>query len=294
MSYDELLPWRGLAQGIPKTVLNPTHRLIIVTLITYESPGKGAFFTRDHISTELGLTYRAVLDNFHYLGDGLVWRDGKRVPCSSPKCKGHLGIIKTAHYARSGKAQNYRLDMKAIERLSSMNSGSPIIESMNLDELEHEPEHVEHEPEHVLVGTQVHPYKHNKQFNKLINTDCDYWYQLIELIPGSKRFAHTPTILELLSTLKHKGTSFKVIKDAIETIPWHSVNNPSGWITKLLRDIEARPPVYDMENKPTWCGKCDEPTRRLNEPVAIPNGNGAITFDCIDCHPVMVNKRLGN
>jgi hypothetical protein len=122
----------------------------------------------------------------------------------------------------------------------------------------------------------------------------DYWYQLIELIPGNKRFAHTPTILELLSTLKHKGTSFKVIRDAIETIPWGLVNNPSGWITKLLRDLETRPPVYDMENKPTWCGKCDEPTRRLNEPVAIPNGNGSITLDCITCHPTWVNKRLGN
>lgn len=122
----------------------------------------------------------------------------------------------------------------------------------------------------------------------------DYWYQLIELIPGRKRFAHTPTILELLSTLEHKGTSFKVIKDAIETIPWHLVNNPSGWITKLLRDLEARPPVYDMENKPTWCGNCDEPTRLLNEPVVIPNGNGAITRDCITCHPTWVNKRLGN
>jgi|694.fasta_scaffold24390_11 hypothetical protein len=294
MSYDELISWRGLAQGIPKTVLNPLNRLVIITLITYESSDKGAFFKPENISNELGITYRAVLDNFHYLGDGLVWRGGKRIPCSNLACKDHLGIIKTAYYARSGKAQNYRLDMKAIERLSSMNSGSPINESMNLDDLEHEPEHVEHEPEHELARTVVHPYKHNKQFNKLINTDSDYWYQLIELVPGKKKFAHTPEILELLSKLKHKGTSFKVIRDAIETIPWHSVNNPSGWIAKLLRDLETRPPIYDMENKPTWCRKCDELTRRLNEPVAIPNGNGATTFDCIDCHPAMVNKRLGN
>lgn len=122
----------------------------------------------------------------------------------------------------------------------------------------------------------------------------DYWSQLIELVPGKKRFAHTLTILELLSTLKHKGTSFKVIKDAITTTNWDLIGNPKSHVTQLLRDLVARPPVYDMENKPTWCGKCDEHTRRLNEPVAIPNGNGATTFDCITCHPAMVNKSLGN
>jgi hypothetical protein len=44
--------------------------------MTYESEDKGAFFKPENIASELGLSYRAVMDNFHYLGSGQVWKDG--------------------------------------------------------------------------------------------------------------------------------------------------------------------------------------------------------------------------
>jgi hypothetical protein len=282
MSYNELIPWRGLAQGISKTVLNPTHRLIIITLITYESPGKGAFFTRDHISTELGLTYRAVLDNFHYLGDGLVWRDGKRVSCSNSTCKGHLGIIKTAYYARSGKAQNYRVDMKAIERLSSMNSGSPINESMNLGELEHEPEHVEHEPEHELASTEVHPYKHNKQFNKRIN--LDRWQIITSYLPDNVRrlIKADQNSERLLDELVRQGTSITAIRDAVAKVDYTNAYKVGGLFIATLEKLAGVKPA--RENSPyPWCGECDKETRLFDEPSEV---NGKETYYCLKCHPL--------
>ena len=122
----------------------------------------------------------------------------------------------------------------------------------------------------------------------------NYSSNLLELIPSNYKFSISGTISELLSTLEHKGTSFKVIKDALAKTNWELIDNPKSFVIQLLRDLETRPPVYDMKHKPKWCGNCDESTRRLNEPVAIPNGNGSITLDCITCHPTWVNKRLGN
>jgi hypothetical protein len=286
MSYDELLPWRGLAQGISKSVLNPTHRLIIVTLMTYESSAKGAYFNRENISKELGLTYRAVLDNFHYLGDGLVWRDGKRVPCSSPKCKGHLGIIKTAHYARSGKAQNYRIDMKAIERLSSMNSGSPIIESMNLDELEHEPEHVEHEPGHELARTEVHPYKHNKQFNKQFNKriNVERWQVITSYLPESvKRLIKPDQNSEnLLDELVRQGTIITAIRDTVAKVDYANAYKVGGLFIATLEKLAGVKSARENSSYP-HCGKCDKETRQFDEPSEV---NGVLTYNCPNCHPL--------
>jgi len=288
MSYDELLPWRGLAQGISKTVLNPTHRLIIVTLITYESSAKGAFFNRENISNELGLTYRAVLDNFHYLGDGLVWRDGKRVPCFNLTCKGHLGIIKTSHYARSGKAQNYRLDMKSIERLSSMNLGSPIIESMNLDELEHEPEHVEHEPEHELARTVVHPYKHNKQFNKQFNKriNVERWQVITSYLPENvKRLIKPDQNSEsLLDELVRQGTTPTAIRDRLAKENFDNGHKVGGLFIYFLETYAGVKSVRENSLTP-HCGdtNCDKETRQFDEPSLV---NGELTFNCPKCHPL--------
>ena len=286
MSYDELISWRGLAQGIPKTVLNPLNRLVIITLITYESSDKGAFFKPENISNELGITYRAVMENFHYLGEGLVWRNGKRVPCSSPKCKSHLGIIKTAHYARSGKAQNYRLDMKAIERLSSMNSGSPIIESMNLDELEHEPKHVEHEPGHELAGTQVHPYKHNKQFNKQFNKriNVERWQIITSYLPDNvKRLIKADQNSErLLDELVRQGTSITAIRDAVAKVDYTNAYKVGGLFIATLEKLAGVKPVRENSLTP-WCGECDKETRQFDEPSEV---NGELVFICPKCHPL--------
>ena len=94
MAYELLKPYQYLAQEIPGTVLNTTHRLIIKTFIEYYSETKGVYVAFKTLARELGLSNRALLENLHYLGDGQVWRDGKRVPCINPKCKNHLKMVR--------------------------------------------------------------------------------------------------------------------------------------------------------------------------------------------------------
>jgi len=120
-----------------------------------------------------------------------------------------------------------------------------------------------------------------------------YSSQLLELIPGKYRFAIGGTISELLSMLEHKGTSFKAIKEVLPVEGWDSMISPKAVVTQRLRDLVARPPDYSMENKPTWCGKCDEQKRTHEFLVPVPNGNGSMTKSCTDCNPYMVLKKHG-
>lgn len=119
-----------------------------------------------------------------------------------------------------------------------------------------------------------------------------YSSKLIELIPGNKRFALNDAIKELLSTLERKGTSFNAIRAVLPVDSWGSIDNPKAFVTSVLRDLVTRPPDYSMENKPTWCGKCDEQTRTHYYLVPVPNGDGAMTRSCTDCNPFMVLKKL--
>lgn len=119
MAYELLQPYRLLAQEIPATILNHTHRLIITTFLQYHSEAKGVFISFNTLANELGLGKRSLLENLHYLGDGQVWRDGKRVPCINPECKDHLAIIIGTHYARAGKGQVYRIKFERIKALAT-------------------------------------------------------------------------------------------------------------------------------------------------------------------------------
>ena len=71
------------------------------------------------MAKELGLSNRTLLENLHYLGDGQLWRDGKRVPCTNAKCKNYLNIIHGSHYARAGKGQVYRLNFNNLIALAT-------------------------------------------------------------------------------------------------------------------------------------------------------------------------------
>lgn len=133
--------------------------------------------------------------------------------------------------------------------------------------------------------------EHNKtKTQQAVNS---YSSQLIELIPGNKRFAINDTIKELLSTLEHKGTSINAIRAILPVDSWESIDSPKAFVTSVLRDLVTRPPDYSMDNKPTWCGKCDERSRTHEHFVPVPNGNGAMTQSCTDCNPFMVLKKLG-
>jgi hypothetical protein len=120
----------------------------------------------------------------------------------------------------------------------------------------------------------------------------NYSSQLLELIPGKYKFSINGTISELLSTLEHKGTSFKAVKEVLPVEGWDSMISPKAVVTQLLRDLVARPPDYSMDNKPTWCGKCDEQKRTHEYLSPVPFGEGSMTMSCTDCNPFMVLKKL--
>lgn len=292
MSYNELKPWRSLAQRIPKSVLNPTHRLIIVTLITYESDAKGAFFNRENIANELGLTYRAVLDNFHYLGSGLVWnrKTKTRQPCVNPECKTHLGIIKTTHYARANKPQNYRLDWKALNNLSSMHVGAPSITSVvrEPENVKHELEHVEHAPKDVTACEQVHPYKLNKQLTNSYKRNyvikLERWNVITNgLTPSVKRLINpAPNTELLLDELERQGISYKAIREALEGTNFSTSVKVGGLFVSVLEKLAGVKSV--RESSPVeWCGNCDKETRQFEESSII---NGVETYYCPTCSPM--------
>lgn len=272
MSYNELLPWRALAQRIPKDVLNPTHRYIIVTLLTYESEDKGAFFKSAHISAELGLSTRAVMDNFHYLGVGLVWRDGVRQACTNPECKAHLGVIKTSHYARSGRAQTYRIDMVKLEELASMHSGAHSSTSMHSDTEEHAPENLEHAPEGTSASTTPHAYIHNKHLidmnkrtydNKInlnrFNTLRPFLRDDLRQLQGGKNYESA------LDVLDRKGATVQEVARFLNSQNFANSRNLGGLFGSMLTSFADSYTSAKPTEKPAWCGSCESPENRIED-----------------------------
>jgi hypothetical protein len=130
------------------------------------------------------------------------------------------------------------------------------------------------------------PNKPNKPTTLLFN-------DLLSVIPKDKHFTATPEFLSLLEQVKHYGTSYNDLKADLKVVNWFDKHSPRGFVIHLLNEKLAKPPRYSSEVKPKWCGNCDEASRKLNEPVDIPNGNGSKTIYCLECDPYMVNKANG-
>jgi hypothetical protein len=130
------------------------------------------------------------------------------------------------------------------------------------------------------------PNKPNKPTTPLFN-------DLLSVIPKDKHFTATPEFLSLLEQLKQYGTSYNDLKAHLKVFNWFSIYAPKEFVISLLKEKLSKPPHYSSEVKPEWCGKCDEVSRKLSEPVDIPNGNGSKTIYCLECDPYMVNKANG-
>lgn len=272
MSYNELLPWRALAKRIPKDVLNPTHRYIIVTLLTYESADKGAYFTQENISAELGLSIRSVMDNFHYLGVGLVWKDRVRQACINPECKAHLGVLKTSHYARANRAQTYRIDMVKLEELASMHSSAHSSTSMHSDTEEHAPEGLEHAPEGSSASTTPHAYIHDKHFidtnkrtyaNKInldrFNTLRPLLRDELRQLQGGKNYE------DALDVLDRKGATVEEVARHLNSQNFANSRNVGGLVASMLTSYADSYTSVKSTVKPAWCGLCESPANRVEE-----------------------------
>ena len=129
--------------------------------------------------------------------------------------------------------------------------------------------------------------------NQRIKPTTPLFNDLLSVIPKDKHFTATPEFLSLLEQLKQYGTSYNDLKAHLKVFNWFGIDTPRGFVIHLLKEKLAKPPRYSSEVKPEWCSNCDEVSRKLNEPVDIPNGNGSKTIYCLECDPYMVNKANG-
>jgi hypothetical protein len=130
------------------------------------------------------------------------------------------------------------------------------------------------------------PNKPNKPTTQLFN-------DFLSVIPKDKHFTATHEFLSLLEQVKQYGTSYNDLKAHLRVFNWFPIYAPKEFVISLLKEKLAKPPRYSSEDKPTWCGNCDEVSRKLSVPVDIPNGDGSKTYSCLACDPFMVNKRNG-
>ncbi len=288
MGYDNIAPLRNLFARDSDGLLNQTQRLILQTIVTYESDGKGCFVGYDRLAAETGLKKRALQENLHYLGDGLVWKDGKRNLCTNSECKAHLKIVKTSHYARRGKQQVLRTDLRAYERELSMRDGAPIeVASMQSGA-------VKGVPISEIASAIAHPYKqeiHNKQLNESFAVKLQSY--LRTKLANSKRFAISPALVQLCDELEHKGTSFKAIEAEISAVDSDSILNPKAWVTSRLKDLVAREPIWSWDHLPPKCtnSDCDSEKRTLPYRYEIrTNPPGGTSNECRACNPNARNR----
>jgi thiol-disulfide isomerase/thioredoxin len=116
---------------------------------------------------------------------------------------------------------------------------------------------------------------------------------LLSVIPKDKQFNVTPEFVSMIEQLKQHGTSYSDLKGDLKVLNWFSIHTPREFVIHLIKEKLAKPPRYSSEVKPKWCGNCDEETRKLNEWVDVPNGNGSKTQSCLVCNPYLVNKANG-
>ena len=116
---------------------------------------------------------------------------------------------------------------------------------------------------------------------------------LLSVIPKDKQFTATPEFVSMLEQLKQYGTSYNDLKGDLKVLNWFSIYAPKEFVISLVKEKLSKPPRYSSEIKPKWCGNCNEETRKLNEWVDVPNGNGSKTQSCLVCNPYLVNKANG-
>ena len=193
----------------------------------------------------------------------------------------NAGLLFRVTRARIGWQSEYAPNMKRIRELK-------VTHELPIDNEQVTEKAVIGNPA-VLSGSPVSYPKPNKP----IKPTTQLFDDLLSVIPKDKHFTATPEFLSLLEQLKHYGTSYNDLKGDLKVLNWFSIYAPKEFVISLVKEKLSKPPRYSSEVKPAWCGNCDEVSRKLNEWVDVPNGNGSKTQYCLKCDPFMVNKANG-
>jgi hypothetical protein len=297
MGYDKLIGLRDLFEK-DTGLLNPTQRLILILMVEIEGT-EGFFLDFERYRSMTGLKKRALLQNLHLLRDGKFYKDGFYSPCPNLEHK-HLNIIKTERYAKAGASQTYRTDLTAYETLISVHLSAPTntLNQTTSVHLETESVHLEvikGAPTSQLGSTPVHPYIQDIQDIQDIQEHESFAVKLQvflnKKLPNEKRFTLSTDLNRLCGELERKGTSFKALETALSPVGEGSIHSPKAFVKSRLEDLMTREPDWSADNKPKWCGTCDERTRRNSFLSAVPGGDGAMTYSCPKCEPYMVRKK---
>lgn len=301
MGYNEIDRLRKLFIRDTEGLLNQTHRLILITITSYDNPDdpRGCFVAHQDLLALCHLKTRAWQENLHHLTDGAgKWEQNKRVACSHIDCVGketHLRIVKRTGRAYKNNAQGYKVDLNRYESLLSMHHGAPLDlvpdqESVHL-------ETVKHAPNDTIGRAIVHPYKQDKQDKQLqesgyINSFNNFLKNKIET---EKLFRVDPETTQLLADIRAKGFTYKAVERALEAVGEPSINNPRGYVKARLRELlEGEPDWSFPDHLPPHCGACDPGTRKLSHRYEVRSHPPGLTIlECDKCNPYgMKNQRV--
>ena len=252
MGFTEIVRLRELFARDTDGLLNPTQRLILITITSYDNPTdqRGCFVPHDDLIAQIGLKARAWLENMHHLADGSKWESNKRVPCSHPDCskkETHLEIIRKTGRAYKGKAQGYKVDLNRYEYLLSMRHGAPLDPIINLESVHLDT--VKGAPIDTIGSATAHPYKQHNQDKQLLQETHDGKNEVVVLgvkklnnfldkkLELHKRFRVDSEIAQLLTDLRAKGVTWITVEKALEAVGAPTINNPQGYVKKKLQTL---------------------------------------------------------
>jgi len=242
MSYKEIPKLRDLIAQDSQGIVNAQQRLILFTIISHESSDKGCIVGFDKLMQYNLLKKRALLANLHYLGDGKSWKNNSYTDCSNPLCTKHLGIVKTAHYAKKGWQQVYRIDLRAYEHALRVHAGAPI------NTLTVQADNSKGALAEQLEGAQVHPYRLERLERQLQGSYVDLVQSLVyKLLPKDRQFILDSETVDLCLELKQLETPFNAFAEYLSALNQNSINNPQAYVKSRLRLLKSATPALVAE-----------------------------------------------
>jgi hypothetical protein len=242
--FKQIPKLRDLFAQDSQGIVNQTQRLLLLLIVSHESLEKGCTVGFDKLMEYNLLKKRALLQNLHYLGDGKSWKNNTYTDCTNQKCKRHLGIVKTQHYAKKNWQQVYRTDLYAYETALRVHVGAPI------NTLPVHAGNTKGALADQIEGAQVHPYIHEIHEIQLQSSYVDHVQSLVfKLLPESKQFILDNETVNLCLELKQLETPLNSLAEYLSKLSQEWVNNPSAYVKSRLQVLKKDTPALVAEQK---------------------------------------------